>query len=295
MGWRVKMNTRVVWRALRVMLSAKYVQDLIKVVDSFNLQSHKTKHLVRHLRRIVGRRCRSALLVHEGNVDVNDNFRWASAHIASVHRENVEGVSVYNLLKYHQIIFTEPSLMKFISDIQNFPKKRGWGHKNATPDGKPAPVPDKVPGWNKEWIEKKERLRNAEFRAREYYYEQQKWKWSHELKGPLKVPRHDALDSFRVKDFLLNPEEPIWGKLESLYVDDEPLEEAPDDDEFGDLVDTLEGSFELGGAQRSELIDDPGVVERSSLSDLALKGRGRRSAQSQGGAVDDADNGQIPD
>merc|ERR1712048_1156227 len=281
MGWRVKMNTRVVWRALRVMLSAKYVQDLIKVVDSFNLQSHKTKHLVRHLRRIVGRRCRSALLVHEGHVDVNDNFRWASAHIASVHRENVEGVSVYNLLKYHQIIFTEPALMKLISEIQNFPRKRGWCHKNATPDGTPAPVPDKVPGWNKEWIEKKERLRNSEFRAREYYYEQQKWKWSHELKGPLKVPRHDALDSFRVKDFLLKPEEPIWEKLESLYVDDEPLEEVPDGEEFGDLVDALEGSYHLGGAKRSELIEDARDVEASSLSELALGSRGRRSSPSR--------------
>merc|ERR1712048_687433 len=108
------------------------------------------------------------------------------------------------------------------------------------------------------------------------------WKWSHELKGPLKVPRHDPLASFRVKDFLLKAEEPIWEKLESLYVDDEPLEETPDEEEFGDLVDALEGSFHLGGAKRSELIEDPGDVEASSLSELALGGRGRRSAMGRG-------------
>ena len=43
--------------------------------DSFNLQSHKTKHLVQHLRRLLGHRCHSALLVHEGNLDINDNCR----------------------------------------------------------------------------------------------------------------------------------------------------------------------------------------------------------------------------
>merc|ERR1712176_1336949 len=54
--WRMKMNKRVVWKTLKMMLSAKYVQDSGKVVDSFNLQSHKTKHLVHGLRRILGRR-----------------------------------------------------------------------------------------------------------------------------------------------------------------------------------------------------------------------------------------------
>ena len=47
----------------------------ILLKDSFNLQSHKTKHLVQHLRRLLGHRCHSALLVHEGNLDINDNCR----------------------------------------------------------------------------------------------------------------------------------------------------------------------------------------------------------------------------
>lgn len=37
-----------------------------------------------------GRKCPSALLVHEGTTDVNDNFRYATAHILAVRRENVE-------------------------------------------------------------------------------------------------------------------------------------------------------------------------------------------------------------
>ena len=34
-------------------LSAKFVQGQIHVVDSFRIGSHKTKHAVKHLRRIV--------------------------------------------------------------------------------------------------------------------------------------------------------------------------------------------------------------------------------------------------
>eukprot|EP00927_Polykrikos_kofoidii_P075044 TRINITY_DN7110_c0_g1_i2.p1 TRINITY_DN7110_c0_g1~~TRINITY_DN7110_c0_g1_i2.p1 ORF type:complete len:556 (-),score=109.26 TRINITY_DN7110_c0_g1_i2:59-1726(-) len=274
--WRRKANKRRLWKSVRVMLSAKFVQDSIKVVDSFKLQSHKTKHLVRYLRRLVGKRCRSALLVHEGNVDVNDNFRWATAHVSAIARENVEGLSVYNMLKYHQIIFTEAALAKLITTIQDYPRTRGWGQKYATPDGRPAPLPEKVLGWNDAWVEKKKRLHNAESRAREFYHEQQKWKWSPELRGALKIPRHDTLSSFRVKDFLNTPKAPIWEQLESLYVDDEPLEEEADDEEFQDLVGALDGSMEASDSV-SSLIGSTDEVETKGLAELARTGR--RSAR----------------
>lgn len=281
--WRQRRNRRVVWKTLKVMLSVKFAQNSIKVVDSFKLRSHKTKYLVQHLRRILGRRCHSAMLVHEGEIDVNDNFRWASAHIASIRRENVEGVSVYNLLKYHEVVFTEAALAKLIQEVQTYPQKRGWAANYATPDGKPAPIPEKVPGWNTDWIEKKERLRTSEHRLREFYQEQQKWKWSPELKGPLKVPRHDPLAGFRVKDFIMNTEKPIWEKLETLYIDDEPLEEEPEDDEFADLLETMDAGLQKDEAQTSELIDDPAEIEGMSLQNLA-KG-GRKSSRSSGGGA----------
>lgn len=276
--WRIKTNTRVIWKTLKVMLSVKFAQNAITVVDSFNLRSHKTKYLVQHLRRLLGRRCKSAMLVHEGFTDVNDNFRWASAHIASVCRENVEGVSVYNLLKYHEVIFTEAALAKLIMEIQGFPKKMGWGQKFATPDGKPVPRPEKVEGWNTQWVEKKSRLRDAEFRARELFRESQKWKWSTDLKGPLKVPRHDPLDRFRVKDFLLSPEKPVWEKLESLYVDDEPLEEADEEEDFQDLAETLQEHLERYEGNRTDLIDDKAEIEARGLRHLS---RGRKHARGQ--------------
>lgn len=281
-----KLNAKVRWLCLRMMLSAKFLQDGIKVVDSFNLQSHKTKHLVQYLRRLLGRKCHSALLVHEGHLDVNDHCRWASAHIPAVHRENVEGVSVYSLLKYHQVVITEAALTKLIREIQRFPKEKRWGQKFATPDGMPAPVPEKVPGWNTEWIQKKERLKNAEFRLREFYHEQQKWKWSTEIKGPLRIPRHDALAGFRIKDFVLTPEKPVWEKLESLYVDDEPLEGDPEDEEFADLVGTLEASHVESEARRSTLIRDRAEVASQGLK--ALAGKSRAAVSGKVGSGKDA-------
>jgi len=287
----VKMTKRSIWLGLKTMLSVKFAQDSIKVVDSFNLQSHKTKYLVQHLRRLLGKKCRSAMLVHEGHLDINDNCRWASAHIPSICRQNVEGVSVYNLLKYHQIVITEAALTKLIREIQTYPKKRDWCQRFATPDGKPAPVPEKVPGWNKVWVERKERLKNAEFRAKEFFLESQKWKWSPELKGPLKVPKHDKLAGFRVKDFLSEPEKPIWDKLESLYVDDEPLEEDPEQEEFDELLGAMDSNLIRGQAEGEmpALIEDKVEVQSQSLSALSgvdVVGRGRRRGHGRAGGKD---------
>jgi len=52
------------------------------------------------------------------------------------------------------------------------------------------------------------------------------WKWSHELKGPLKVRRYDPLKGFRLKDFSLYPTKAPWEKFEvaDLYVDEQPLD-----------------------------------------------------------------------
>jgi len=209
------------------------------------------------------------MLVHEGHLDINDNCRWASAHIPAVHRENIEGINVYNLLKYHEVVITEVALTKLIREIQNYPTKRSWGQKYATPDGSAAPIPEKVKGWNTAWIDRKERLVNSEFRAKEYFHQQQKWKWSPELKGPLKIPREDVLAGFRVKDFLLEPEKPIWDKLETLYADDEPLDEDPEADEFEDLVETMEESHRAEEERLAAFIGPEEDIANTPLSKLA--------------------------
>ncbi|CAJ1364142.1 unnamed protein product [Effrenium voratum] len=260
---KTRCPTRIIWQAVKCMLSVKFAQNSIKVVDSFNLQSHKTKHLVQHLRRLLGRKCHSALLIHEGHLDINDNCRWASAHIPAIRRENVEGVSVYNLLKYHEVVITEMALAKLIKEIQVYPRKMNWCQKFATPDGKIAPAPQKVEGWNRAWVEKKEQIRRSEFRAREFFRASLKWKWSSDLKGPLKIPQRDTLAHFRVKDILLNPEKPQWEKLESLYNEEEELDE-PEDEEYEELLSNLDALRR----PTNQLIDDPSEVTKKGLRQL---------------------------
>lgn len=273
--WRIPMNKRTIYKALKVMLSVKFSHGQITVVDSFNVQSHKTKYAVWSLRQLLGTNCASAMLVHEGNHDVNDNFRWATAHIAAVRRENVEGVSVYNLLKYHQLVITEAALTKLLFEIYDYPRKMNWLQKFATPDGKPAPVPDKVPGWNTAWVEKRERIRRSEFRAREYFHDSQNWQWSSEIKGALKIPRTDPVAGFRVKDFLMERKKPIWEKLESLYVDDEPLEDDAEDEEYEDLMETFESHSHLADKATEGVISNP--IEIEETSDLEVLAGRRRS------------------
>ncbi|PFH35905.1 putative 50S ribosomal protein L4 [Besnoitia besnoiti] len=271
---RIKIPKRLLWQGLKIMLSAKFAQGQIKVVDHFNLQSHKTKHCVRHLRRILGRKCPSALLVHEGTTDVNDNFRYATAHILAVRRENVEGVNVYNLLKYRQLVITEKALLKLIYNIQTYPEKRGWLPKYATPDGRPAPVPEKVEGWDREWNEMKERERNAKFSKALLRERILKWKWSDETKGAIKISRVDPFKGFRLARFSLHQPTMPWEKVEESYVDTDPLEE----DEEGDVFDEAQAEE----TQRLERLDDEELpsaeaFDETDLNDVPLAERVTRS------------------
>ena len=225
--FREKMQRRVIWLATKCMLSAKYAQGELTVVDSFNLSSHKTKHLISHIRGVMGPRCNSLLCIHEGTLDLNDNFRWASAHIPKLRRENVTALNTYLLLKYRNVLITEKALARLIDEINDYPRKSGWLVRNATPDAKPAPIPTPQPGWDAEWKERRLRLQRSEFRAREFWLERKNWKWSTDIRGPLKIPKEDKMQGFRLKNFSFAKEEKPWEKFElhELYSEDtEPLE-----------------------------------------------------------------------
>jgi len=238
------MNRRDVWAATKAMLSVKFAQGEIKLVDHFTLSSHKTKHVVQCFRRLVGDKCNSALCCHEGTRDINDEFRWATGHISAVRRCNVEGLDVYKLLKFKYLIITEAALQKLIYNLQKYPHKRGWLPVCATPNKQPAPVPIKVEGWNDVWKEKKERLRNSEFRHKLYTAERKKWKWSLELYGALKVKVNDPLEKFRLMNCGVDQTK-TWEKLEDVYLDEEALGAQIDDEDselqLGSMHDDSDG------------------------------------------------------
>lgn len=71
----------------------------------------------------------------------------------------------------------------------------------------------------------------------------------------------DNLSGFRVKDFMLEPQKPAWEKLESLYGDDEPLDEEMEDEEFEDLLQHLD-ALETAKASSSSLMGKEEVKQR---------------------------------
>lgn len=44
----------VLWRGVEQALSAKFAQEQLVLVRNFRLSSHKTKHCVKHLQRLLG-------------------------------------------------------------------------------------------------------------------------------------------------------------------------------------------------------------------------------------------------
>lgn len=226
---RTRINRKFLWKGLKIMLSAKFAQDEIKVVDNFLIKSHKTKYTVKYLRNILGKKCNSALLIHEGKTDVNNNFLWACANIASVKRENVEGVNIYNLLKYRYVIFTYKALQNLIYEIKVYPYKNRWMPTYATPNNTKAPIPEKVNNWNLTWEEKKKRNNFAYFNKEDLKKRIQEWKWSSDLKGALKIKRKDPYKNFILTKFQYQDPLPEYIRYEYLFQtedDTEPFNES---------------------------------------------------------------------
>eukprot|EP00916_Digyalum_oweni_P005025 GHVL01008956.1.p1 GENE.GHVL01008956.1~~GHVL01008956.1.p1 ORF type:complete len:472 (-),score=90.64 GHVL01008956.1:845-2260(-) len=231
-------NRKTVWLALKTALSAKFVNNLITVVDTFKLRSHKTKYLIEHVRRLLGVNCKYAMFIHEGNGDQNEEFRWASAHIARIERQNVTNLNAYNIIKTHHLVFTEKALHQLIFEIDNYPKKMKWGARFATMDGKPAPRPKAVEGWNTNWKLMKERFRKAEY-TKEDAENQRKWRWLYTTRGPMKTLARDPLKKFRIKTLSVKKPETPWSKHEigNLYEDDEPLDEEEQKSTMDQILD----------------------------------------------------------
>lgn len=224
---RTKCNKRLLWRGVEQALSAKFGQEQLVLVRDFNLTSHKTKHCVKHLRRLLGPRCSSALLIHEGHDDVNENFRWATAHITGVKRTDVAGVNAYTLLKHRMAIITIKALKQLLYQLHQQQQQRL--PRYATPDGLPAPPPPQVPGWAQDWIELKTKEREAKFDRRRMRELAAKWKWSSDPKGLLKLPRADPLRGFRLSHFSSKEATPPGSKYDYLYADEDPLDEEEED------------------------------------------------------------------
>src|SRR5690348_17747593 len=106
-SYAYKLPRKMVLGALRSALSAKLRDGELKVVQSFNLSDHKTKGVRQVLDRLDAKR--SVLLVEAGE---NRNLTLASRNIQGVKLVPTRDVNVYDLLRYNQVLLTEPAAKK---------------------------------------------------------------------------------------------------------------------------------------------------------------------------------------
>lgn len=94
--------------ALKSALSAKFSEDNIIFIDSFKIESHKTKILNNKLENF---NYSSALFVYSDDV-INDNFKKASSNIPRVSALSHAGINVKDLISYEKIFIEEKSVEK---------------------------------------------------------------------------------------------------------------------------------------------------------------------------------------
>ncbi len=98
--------------ALRVALSAKLAAEKLLVVDSLELENHKTKNLRQALDRLGVDR---SLLIVEG--DGNQNLERASRNLAGIKLVPTHTLHAYHVLSHDRILFSQAAVEKLQNAI----------------------------------------------------------------------------------------------------------------------------------------------------------------------------------
>jgi len=91
--------------ALRSMLAQKYREQRLTILDRIELTEPKTKHVVAMLK---GLGVTDSVLVVIADAD--HRLELAARNLPNVKVLRVAGLNVYDLLRYHQLIITQPAL-----------------------------------------------------------------------------------------------------------------------------------------------------------------------------------------
>ena len=94
--------------ALKSALSSKMLHNNIVFIESFKLESHKTKNLNNKLNNF---KFKSALFVYAED-KINENFLKASSNLPKVSSLNHKGINVKDLITYEKIFIEANSVIK---------------------------------------------------------------------------------------------------------------------------------------------------------------------------------------
>ena len=96
--------------ALKSALSSKLHEDKLFIIDTFKINSHKTKDLNKTLKEF---EYNSALFIHEKE-GVDNNFKLASSNIPKISILNQNGINVKDIITFDKI-FIEKNCLEEIS------------------------------------------------------------------------------------------------------------------------------------------------------------------------------------
>lgn len=99
-----KLNKKVRRLALKMALSSKFQQNELIVLDQFDLEKIKTKDFVGIIK---GLKIENALIVTDAK---NENLEKSSRNVPGIKVLRADGLNVYDILKYHQLLLLEPSI-----------------------------------------------------------------------------------------------------------------------------------------------------------------------------------------
>jgi large subunit ribosomal protein L4 len=103
-SYAMKVHKKVKRLALKMALSSKLKEEMITVLDAFSLDQIKTKSVVSILENL---KLENTLIV----IDVkNEELELSSRNIPGVKVLRVEGLNVYDILKYKNLVLLEASI-----------------------------------------------------------------------------------------------------------------------------------------------------------------------------------------
>ena len=112
-SYEVKVNKKVVKLAKKVLLSNRLANNSLVVVEDFNLESFKTKEFVKVLEALNVNGKVIVCLAEE-----NTNVSIASKNIPNVYAQNINHLSVYDLINGTTYVLTESAVKKYEEELK---------------------------------------------------------------------------------------------------------------------------------------------------------------------------------
>ena len=101
-----KVSKKIRKQALKMALATKYRDDDLVIVDRFELGEIKTKRFVEVMKNL---KTDNALIVTD---TANETLERSSRNVPDVKILRMEGLNVYDILKFKQLVLLEPAIKK---------------------------------------------------------------------------------------------------------------------------------------------------------------------------------------